>query len=148
MKNIILFILISLLFISCSGSKETTEQNEQQSNKEEVYVFDDNDTKKMENKIPTTDESENKVIIENKQLSTIYFVQVGAYTTRSAAENFMKEVKSKLKYNLNIIYDDLKKLYIVQIDPAFQSKKDAENVRNELWKISVFKDAWVREETN
>lgn len=148
MKKVILFIFISLLFISCSSSKESVEQDETQSNKEEVYVFDDSDTKKIENTLPETNETENKVIIENKKLSTIYYVQVGAYTTKSAADKFVKDAKTKIKYNLNIIYDDLKKLYVVQIEPAFQSKTDAENVRNELWKLNFFKDAWIREESN
>jgi cell division protein FtsN len=148
MKQIILSGLLIILVWGCSGSKETVEQTTETKEKEEVYVFEDvNQTPKVETPV-VTEEPENKVIVNNEKHSELYFVQVGAYTSKSAADKFVKEAKSKLKYDLNIVFDGSKNLYVVQIEPAFQNKIDAENVRNALWKIPLFKDAWIREDIN
>ncbi len=148
MKNLLLSTLLLIMLWGCSGSKETVEQTTETKDKEEVYVFEDVNQKPEVNNPTITEEPENKVIVNDEKHSTLFFVQVGAYTTKSAAEKFLKDSKSKIKYDLNIVFDDSKNLYVIQIEPAFQNKIDAENVRNVLWKIQNFKDAWVREETN
>ncbi|HPN37122.1 MAG TPA: SPOR domain-containing protein [Melioribacteraceae bacterium] len=147
MKHLIIGSLIFIIFWGCSSSKEITVDQNEQKDKEEVYVFEDVNQKPIiDNTI--LEEPENKVIVDNQKHSTLFYVQVGAYTTKSAAEKFLKEAKSKLEYELNIIFDSSKNLFVIQIEPAFQNKIDAENVRNSLWKIQIFKDAWIREEIN
>jgi hypothetical protein len=32
---------------------------------------------------------------------------------------------------------------VVQLRPSFKSKEDAEKVRNQLWQIEEYKDAWI-----
>lgn len=148
MKNLYLLVLVFVIFWGCSSSKETVEQSTDNKAGEEVYVFEDNNQPPSVNSSTINEEPENKVLVNNEKINHLFYVQVGAYTTKSAAEKFLKSAKSKIKYNLNIVFDDSKNLYVIQIEPAFQNKTDAENVRNSLWKNPDFKDAWIREETN
>ena len=35
------------------------------------------------------------------------------------------------------------KIYLVQVIPFFKSRTEAEEVRNNLWKMQEFVDAWI-----
>ena len=72
-----------------------------------------------------------------------YLVQIGAFTTKNRAETFAMECKRLIKEKINIAYSDNVKLYVVQLTPFYTSRKEAEKIRNDLWKMSEFKDAWI-----
>lgn len=138
MKTKIAF-LISLSFLivtACSSSEETT-QNEQEKEEPEIYVFDD--------VTEPVDTVEQKVIEQPKvdpPTTTMYYVQVGAFTTKDRAEQFVKEKSSKTTYQLNITYSDEVRLFVIRL-PGFAAKAEAEKVRNEFWQSGVFNDAFI-----
>jgi len=114
----------------CSSTTETTEEKS-----EEVYVFDE---VKADSTFELTDP------MQYPSLGvTYYVVQIGAFTTKERAENFMTDSKNKINHQLNIAYSKEVNLYVVQLSTAYTSKSDAENVRNGIWKMSEFKDAWI-----
>ncbi|WP_290660737.1 SPOR domain-containing protein [Ignavibacterium sp.] len=131
MKKIISFgVLISSLFFlsSCSTPQQTSE-------KENIYIFDkQNDDQKIEVKkdgeYPAIDD-------------TYYVVQIGAFTTKSRAENFAENCKSKINREIIITYSEDNNLYLVQITPFYRSRQEAELVRDELKVIPEFNDAWI-----
>ena len=133
-----LLTIIVLLF-GCSASQETTE-TAQETKEPEVYVFDDvtdvtQDTTEVE---PLPEPPVNY----NTPKTTQYYVQVGAFTSRGRAEQFVKENAAKLDYIMDISYSDDVKLHVVQL-PPFNTRAEAETVRNRLWQTEVFKDAFI-----
>ncbi|MCH8941557.1 MAG: SPOR domain-containing protein [Bacteroidetes bacterium] len=131
MKKSILFLLlfpIVLLFSSCSSTKESTDIIRTQET-DSLYVFDT--------------PNENLMVIPNIGNVKLYIVQIGAFTTIEKAENFATESRKKINYNLDIEYSNSVNLYVVQLKPFYNKKEDAETVKNKLWKINDFEDAWI-----
>ena len=125
-----LLIISAYLFISgCSTSQQGSEEEKQ------VYIFDEVPEEKTI-EAPTTGEypSTNE---------TYYVVQTGAYTTEEKAEAFAELSRSKTNYKYSVIYDESTKLYLVQVIPFFKSRTEAEEVRDNLWKLPEFVDAWI-----
>lgn len=140
MKKIlyILFSISLLLLVGCSSSEETTKQEEE--SEPEIYVFDD-----VAEEIDTSDTEvpEEPVVLEPTDVNqTGYFVQVGAFTSRDRAEQFVNENSTKTNYQLNITYSEGVNLYVVQI-PPFSTRAEAEKIRNEFWQSGLFKDAFI-----
>ena len=145
-----LLIFLSTLLFACASSEETTQQT--QKKEPEIYVFDDvnkHDTTKVE--IPKQAEAKPEVpevksapeIKESLTNSTKKFIiQVGVFTTQERAQAFVKENQSKIAYIMNITLRDTDKRFVVRLQP-FQSKEDAEKVRNNIWQIPSFKDAFI-----
>lgn len=103
--------------------------------KPEPYVFDlPEDTTANFNEAPV---SEPELNVE------YYLVQIGAFTTKDKAEKFASDNKSKIKKEIQISYNEQVNLFVVQLSPLFTEKKEAEKLRNELWKDPAFKDAWI-----
>ncbi len=131
MKNSFLFLvpLMSIIFItSCTTSQQS-------SGEDEIYVFD---------QIPKENTIEMPETGQYPDLNeTYYVVQIGAFTTKDRAESFADLSKRKIKNEIDISYNDVIKLYVVQITPFYKSKKEADMVRDELRKISDFADAWI-----
>lgn len=134
--SILLTIILIILFTACSSSEETvkTDQDEQP----EIYIFDD-----------VSDEIDTSAITEVEQpavtsdpRSTKYYVQVGAFTTRDRADEFVKLKSPRTTYQLNITYSEEVKLYVVRI-PAFSTRAEAEKVRNDFWQSGLFNDAFI-----
>jgi len=139
MKRIIVFI-VSLLIISCASSSETAKDS-QDSDSQEVYVFDDTTTEVEAPSQPQIQEA----VVEPAAVQAIvdfYIVQIGAFTTESRALSFIEENKDKLEYEMNMHYSEDVKLYVVQL-PPFRARNKAEEVRNVLWKTESFKDAFI-----
>ncbi len=155
MKKIISFILLSLFVFACSSGNNTVQKKNK--TEEEPYIFDAVGTVETENpkeektqNTPDSTQVEEKVNeTEEKNETTetiedpIYFVQLGAFTTQEAAEEFVKESKEILKdQEFTITFSDKVNLFVVQL-PPFKDRKEAEKVRNRLWKFDKFKDAFI-----
>lgn len=131
MKIQIIKIFFSLFILSyfvsaCSSSEETTK-------KEDVYVFDE---VKPENTIEAPETGDYPDLKE-----TYYVVQIGAFTTKERAEEFADFSRRKLSSELAINVRG--NLYVVQIVPFYKSRQEAEIVRDNLWQIPEFNDAWI-----
>ena len=135
----ILFTIFVLLLTACSSSEEATNNSEAEK-QPEIYVFDDvNDFPEDTIATETEEIKAEKLPVDT---SPQFFVQVGAFTTRDRAEQFVAENRSKTTYELNIKYSDDVQLYVIQL-PSFPTKPEAENVRDEFWRTGVFKDAFI-----
>lgn len=146
MTRIIVFIL-SLLLVSCASSSETAKDS-QDSESQEVYIFDDMTEETGEiaeveapaqPQIQETVEEPASVVQENVEF---YIVQIGAFTTESRALSFVAENKDKLEYEMTIHYGEDVKLYVVQL-PPFRTREKAEEVRNSLWNTGKYNDAFI-----
>jgi cell division septation protein DedD len=124
-------LLISSYFLisGCSASQQSTEEEKQ------IYIFDEVPEEKTI-EVPKTGEYPS--IKE-----AYYVVQIGAYTTQDKAEAFAELSRSKTNYKFSVIYGESTKLYLVQVIPFFKSRTEAEDVRNNLWKLPEFVDAWI-----
>ncbi|MCE1188068.1 MAG: SPOR domain-containing protein [Ignavibacteria bacterium] len=155
-------VVIALLLAGCTPSQETTKAEQAKpAGKDSLYVFDEvpaNGNSKNLDITPIPDKnapvdkpaSEEKPVVvskttENKQpaKSIGYFVQVGAFSTMEKAQDMEMKVKQKIHREVKITQNKVSGLYIVQIVPAFSSKQEAEALRNDIWKVKDFKDAWV-----
>ncbi len=154
--NRLLVLLFFIIFtLACSSSKEAT--SDTNSSDQEVYVFDDvsdvNDVPEETTttavsheaiEVPTTQKVETTPNPFSPPISVVdsYTVQVGAFSTKEKAENFLRDAENKIKYKLSIIQSEKSGFFVVQLSP-FESREAAEKARNELWTIPKFKDAFI-----
>ena len=148
-KFIGLIFLLSTLSISCSSTKESTSEN---STDQDVYVFDDveqvdeNSHEAIE--VTATQKVSDKTNVEPTQPIELvkpeikYIVQVGAFSKGEKADSFISQVKNKTTYPLISNYSEEVELFVVQL-PPFNTRTEAEEVRNQLWKIDEFQDAFI-----
>lgn len=130
--------LLAVTFFSCSSSQQTSENEEKGTDKKEGYVFDefpDDSTKPIDKQVQNSKKSEN----ENKGKIVI---QIGAFTSKEKADEFVTFSKKKLNREVNSFYNKEVELFVVQIG-TFITKEEAEKVKNELWKTKEFKDAFI-----
>ncbi len=145
------FIAITPLIIlsACISAEQTTEETIKKET--EVYVFDD--IKKADDVKPDTITSikeTNQVepakveVIENriKDISIKYTVQLGAFTSKERADVFVKENQDKTSLRLQISFNAKNKLFVVQI-PPYKTKEEADKIRDNLRKFSVFKESFT-----
>lgn len=128
-KNYIPFALIFLFFACSSTEKIATTENPKE---EEIYVFDDIE--------PDAVELENNTV--EKSPIQKFIVQVGAFTTRDKAETFISENQSKISEKMSIIFKEGINLFAVQL-PQLNTREEAETLRNKLWQMNNFKDAFI-----
>jgi len=124
-------LLISSYFLiaGCSTPQQSTEDEKQ------IYIFDEVPEEKTI-EVPTTG--------EYPSLKEAYYVvQIGAFTTEDKAQAFAELSRNKTNYKYSVIYGESTKLYLVQVIPFFKSRTEAEEVRNNLWKLTEFVDAWI-----
>jgi cell division protein FtsN len=126
--NLLLTLFIIVNILSCSSSIEETRE-EEVSDEEETYVFDEIPENENENEIPKEE--------------LYYLIQIGAFTTKQNAENFANESKKKLGKEILVSYNSDVNLFVVRLETKFKNKTEAETVRDELQKIEEFKDAWI-----
>jgi len=141
-KTFYLFgIILIYAFTACSPSTQSSEESTQNSDDQEIYVFDD--VSEYEDQgIP-----ENVEVIQPVQNNTDdtvsnYIVQVGAFTTEARAQRFVTVHQPKLEYSMSVSFSEQVNLYVVQL-PPFNNRRNAEMVRDELWKTEIFKDAFI-----
>ena len=126
------FGVIILLSVSCSSSKQNTDE---ESGDNGVYIFDE---------VPSGDSFQ----IDNEEydLNFNFFVQIGAFSTMKSAEDFTEVSADSLNKELEIKYNSISNLYTVRLVELFNSRIEAEKIRNELWQDDKFKDAWIIKE--
>jgi len=132
--SILISVILIVFFTACSSTEETvkTEQEEQP----EIYIFDD-----VTDTMDTTETVVEQPVVQDSR-TTKYYVQVGAFTTKGRADEFVKLKSPQTTYQLNITYSEEVKLYVVRI-PAFSTRAEAEKVRNEFWQSGLFNDAFI-----
>ena len=132
MKTILFITSVFILFqffIGCTASKQDTDYEKQ------VYIFDE---------VPEEKTIEAPETGEYPDIrSSYYVVQIGAFTTEEKADAFAELSRTKTNYKSSVVYSENIKLYLVQIIPFFKSRTEAEEVRNNLWKLTEFVDAWI-----
>ena len=134
LAGIIFFLSVILILPSCS-SKEVTKENNTPK-KDSTYVFD---------QVPT--ETVKQIEAPPVETPVItgpeYIVQLGAFSTMDKAADFTAMAKKKLSKEMVIVYNQEKKLYIVQINPPFTSKQEAEKLRDNIKQNKEFSDVWI-----
>jgi len=125
----LLIVLTYFLISACSTSQQPSDDEKQ------IYIFDE---------VPEEKTIEAPKTGEYPTLKEAYYVvQTGAYTTEEKAQAFAELSRSKTNYKFSVIYGETTKLYLVQVIPFFKSRTEAEEVRNNLWKLQEFVDAWI-----
>jgi cell division protein FtsN len=122
-------IFLILFFAGCSSSEESTNKEAEDS----TYVFDE----MPESEIITIDTP------ETNNANLVYVIQIGAFTTEDKASTFAEQSSIKISYKLKVTYNQKVNLFVVNLDPAYKSKVEAESVRNKLWQMDGFQDAWI-----
>ncbi|MEW6194729.1 MAG: SPOR domain-containing protein [Bacteroidota bacterium] len=157
MKNILtlnLFLCLIILF-GCSATEETQKEEGQK----EIYVFDDVeelDTLKNQPAIEAVDSA--RTIVQTKQDTLTeskvkpdsiaesknpeYIIQVGAFSTKERAEQFIKENQIKTEFQLKLSFSEQVHLHVIQLAP-FITREDAEAARDRLLGIPAFKGAFI-----
>lgn len=140
-------VVFSLIFISCSATKET--QSSSESNGNDIYVFDNpanvDTTEVQEAEMPAEHNEPVKTTVSDTAKTAVqfvYFVQVGAFSTRERAERFVKENQDKIKWGMEISFNPQVQLYVVRL-PHFTTREEAEKIRDDVQKIDTFKDAFI-----
>ncbi len=144
---LMIFLIFSFLFAACSTTQQTTKEAEQTGQttpkKDSLYVFD-----QVPSTPPAKDTTKPAVQqpVEQPQVSlgaTFYLVQIGAFTSKEAADDFAARSRTKINEEINVNYNPSINLYVVQLAHHYPSHEDAEIERNILWKMPEFKDAWI-----
>lgn len=138
MRQLQIFVIIacSVFIFACSSSQETSSSDSQE---QEIYVFDDVES-------DSTKPVETEPIVETPRQSAEnivkYIVQVGAFTTESRATEYVVEKKYETEYQMSISFSSAVNLYVVQL-PPFNTRSEAEEVRDRLWATKKFEDAFI-----
>ena len=122
-------LIFSFLFTFCSSTKETGKENEKE---DEIYIFDEG---------PPEDSYTFEKPVSN--VTFLYKIQIGAFSTRERAELFSEKSRRELNRGIGISYNDDVNLFVVQLDEKFNSEIEAERVRANLWQMEDYNDAWI-----
>lgn len=129
MKNTIFLVTLVITLFGCTTLQQETDEQKQ------VYIFDE---------VPEEKTIEAPKTGEYPDIKETYFVvQVGAYTSEEKANTFAEMSRKKTNYKFSVVFSDNLNLYLVQVIPFFKSRTEAEEVRNNLWRITDFVDAWI-----
>ena len=131
LRTILFAFFASFIFYACSSSEESTNKKDNEGNG--VYVFDE---------IPgnnTPGENKN----DANEMKYVYLVQIGAFESKLNAEDFTAKSELKLGENLDVTFNDQENLYVVRLRRVFNTRNEAEKIRNELWQTEDFRDAWI-----
>jgi len=149
MKNKKLYVVIifiySILFAACSTTQQTTKETEQKTEvatkKDSLYVFDQVPAVQP---VKDTTKAEFQKNIEPQSLgATFYLVQIGAFSTKEAANEFAGKSRTRISEEIKVSFNPSVNLFVVQLAHQFPSHEEAEAERNILWKMPEFKDAWI-----
>jgi cell division septation protein DedD len=133
--EILIFSITTCIFTSCSSSSRETKVEVKQS-VDTSYVFD---------QVPPEDIY--KIEPSEKPTVITYIIQIGAFSTLENAKEFADFSRIKLKKDIKVEYKENKKLFVVQVFPYYNDKKQAELYRRELLNYDEFKDAWIETKT-
>ena len=124
---LLFIILIAIFFGACSSSKESTNESGN-----DVYVFDE---------VPLDNSDNSKNI--TYEFNYNFFVQIGAFTTRTTAKEFAEKSTQILNEELEVVYNDETELYAVRLKNRFGSRVEAENVRDRIRLNKDYADSWI-----
>jgi cell division protein FtsN len=144
LAGIILSLAVIMLLPSCSSTKEATKEDTPK--KDSVYVFDQappETVKKVHPQVETPPVETQTPVENQSHKGTHYFVQIGAFSTREAAETFSSAAKQKLNRDATIRFNQEARLYVVQLDPPFMTRTEAEKVRDDIKLVKEYNDAWI-----
>lgn len=135
-------ILFSLLLSACSSTQQTTQTKTEP--KDSLYVFDKVpvDTTKpviLSKEAAPAEESQN---IQNIQ-TPYYLVQIGAFTSKDRAQEFVDKTQSLLNQQVKITLNPDINLFVVRLAKIYTTHDNAEKVKDNLRQQEAFKDAWV-----
>ena len=135
-------ILFSLLLSACSSTHQTTQTKTEP--KDSLYVFDKVpvDTTKpviLSKEAAPAEESQN---IQNIQ-TPYYLVQIGAFTSKDRAQEFVDKTQSLLNQQVKITLNPDINLFVVRLAKIYTTHDNAEKVKDNLRQQEAFKDAWV-----
>ncbi len=135
-------VLVTFLY-GCSSSAIEKKAVDKPA-KDSVMVFEESapDTLNKNSEIRAVLEKNNRAK-ESAASSFKFSIQLGAFSTLEKADNFAIEAKKKSKKELSVAFNEAVKLFVVQVVPAFENRADADALRDHLWKIKEFKDAWI-----
>lgn len=136
MKKYLIFVfyIFIILFLSaCSSSKDNADIFKT-SSADSLYVFDS---------VPIDPINNETTVLPTISNVKLYIVQIGAFSTKDKAEFFAANSKKIINYDIDIAFSNSVNLYVVQLKPFYNKKEDAEIVRNKLWAMDDFKDAWI-----
>jgi len=145
-RNILILLSFVVILSACTSSQQVSEQKPKE---QEIYVFDAPDVKNNKDTVSAKSVIVKELTIKDtvknnapELKGTFYTVQLGAFSSMDKADKFVSENKTKLNYETKIFFSEAVKLYVIQI-PLFNTKEEAEKVRNKLWENPVFKDAFI-----
>ncbi|MHB8580921.1 MAG: SPOR domain-containing protein [Ignavibacteriaceae bacterium] len=135
-------ILLSILISACSSTQQTTQTKTEP--KDSLYVFDKVpvDTTKpviLSKETATAEESQNTENIH----TPYYLVQIGAFTTKDRAQEFVDKTQSLLNQQVKITLNPDVNLFVVRLAKIYTSHDEAEKIKDDLRQQEAFKDAWV-----
>ena len=130
-QEILILSTIVCIITSCSSSSKETKVEIKQ-NQDTSYVFDN---------VPPEDIY--KLEPPSKPTIITYIIQIGAFSTLENAKEFADFSRKNLNKDIKVEYKANKKMYVVQIYPPFDSKRQAEGYRNQLRYFEEYKDAWI-----
>ena len=141
-SSISTLILFSLLLSACSSTQQTTQTKTEP--KDSLYVFDKVpvDTTKpviLSKEAAPAEESQN---IQNIQ-TPYYLVQIGAFTSKDRAQEFVDKTQSRLNQQVKITLNPDINLFVVRLAKIYTTYDNAEKVKDNLRQQEAFKDAWV-----
>ncbi len=142
-----ILFLFSLSLAACSTTQQTTKGNGQTAEtapkKDSIYVFDQVPPSPPA-KDTTKPEVQQQAAPQVQSLgATFYLVQIGAFTTKEAADEFASKSKAKINEEIKVSFNPAINLYVVQLANEYPSHEEAETERNALWRMPEFKDAWI-----
>jgi len=141
--NKIILLVFSLFLFACSASEDMQEQSDADDN---VYVFDDAQTKPDTNETVTFELPPPVEEVQEPEQPTIvydYYVQVGAFSTKDRADKFISKAQKLTSEPLNVFYDNEKKYFLVKTN-ILSEREQADIILKELLKQEEFKDAFIR----
>lgn len=164
MKIKLLFFCLIVPFIlnACSSTQQSTgstaekkqtnangnvaEKKQTNTNKDSLYVFDavlPNTPKKEVQETQPGEKKDEMNETPSRMSMTYYVVQIGAFTTKEKADEFAAESRNKINYKIIVNFNPEVNLYVVRLLPEYTSHDEAEQVRNSIWRMKEFKDAWI-----
>ena len=145
-KLMLSLLILPILLISCSASKENNNEDQSGISNDSVYVFDQPltppptapDTVSMQPK-----EEPPPTPPPPKEVKYFYIIQIGAFRSNERAQAFADSAKKEINNKIEISLSSRVNLYVVHLMPPYATKKEAQKAREELWKKNKFKDAWI-----
>jgi len=139
MKKLIglIFSLVVILVLSSCSNKDVTK--EETPKKDSTYVFDQVPVDSVKKLMTPADGLSTGVVVP----ATKYTVQMGAFTTKEKADAFTAVAKKKLNLDMTIKFSSEVNLFVVQVNPPYSTKSEAEKEKDNIKQVQEYKDAWV-----